>query len=80
MLERELALKNGALARLEDVNDANIERLVVGKSLFLAIPARVAQMVSVSTFDETHELLTKEVDLACAALEVHDDEKQAAAE
>jgi hypothetical protein len=80
LLERELALKNGALAQLEDVNEANIERLVVGKSLFLAIPARVAQVVSVSTLDETYELLVKEVELACAALEVHDDGKQAAAE
>ncbi len=63
----------GLARRVDDVIAENEERMVVAKGLFLAIPGRVAQLVAISTVEEARELLSREVELVIAALEVPTD-------
>lgn len=73
ILERERHLAKGVVRHIDDFRAESEERLVVSKSLFTAIPGRVAQQVAVATVEEARELLSCEVELAVAALEVPTD-------
>lgn len=68
-LELQRAVNLQGLVPIDDVAEVVSEILAVTKSLFIAIPGRIADACSIASAEEARALIAKEVEEAVAPLE-----------